>query len=451
MTEEATLVQPKNSWWRDHATSLVFAGFVVLLALLSIKYTYKAWESRSAIQRWQPQLLDLDNGEDIARKYQYPNPPVMAVLLYPLAKMPPVAMALSWYYLKVAMAFLAVLWTWQMVQGSGRLPWWSLLLAIGLSLRPIIGDLQHGNVNLLILLLCVGSLKLWMDGRDIGAGIVMALAISCKVTPGLFVFYFLIKRSWWTLAGVAIGLLLFLWPGLVPAAVLGWDANQTQLYSWFDEMVKPFVIEGKVTPEHNNQSLPGLVFRLFTYSPSFTTYVDNIWTPVEYHNLLNLDPVTAKRIVQAFMGLFALTMFFTCIQPRPTRRDGSEGKTNRTALVAEMGLVFLGMLLFSERTWKHHAVTLLVPWVVIAARFAQIPGWTREKGLLVGLTILSQLLMSLTSTGLLPDRIAKIGQVYGGFTIAFGLMSWAMLDIMVRGRGKATAAELSESRPRLAA
>lgn len=425
--------QSKTSWWRDHATHLVFAGFVILLALLSIKYTFKAFESRSAIQRWQPQLLDLDNGEDIARKYQYPNPPVMAVLLYPLAKMPPVAMALCWYYLKVAMAFLAVLWTWQMVQGRHRLPWWSLLLAIGLSLRPIVGDLQHGNVNLLILLLCVGSLKLWMEGFDIGAGIVMALAISCKVTPGLFIFYFLIKRSWWTLAGVGIGLLLFLWPGLVPAAVLGWDANQTQLYSWFEEMVKPFVIEGKVTPEHNNQSLPGLVFRLFTHSPSFTTYVDNIWTPVEYHNVLNLDPVTAKRIVQACMGLFALALFFTCIQLRPS---SEKVFTNRTALVAEMGLIFLGMLLFSERTWKHHAVTLLVPWVVIAARMAQIPGWTREKSLLVALTILSQVLMSLTSTGLLPDRIAKIGQVYGGFTIAFGLMSWAMLDIMVRGRSQ---------------
>ena len=231
--------QSNPSWWQQNASRVILAGFVVFLLLLSIKYTFKAFESRSAIQRWQPQLLDLDQGEDIARKYQYPNPPVMAVLLYPLAKMPPVAMALTWYYAKVAMAFLAVLWTWQMVEGSNKLPWWSLLLAIGLSLRPIIGDLQHGNVNLLILLLCVGSLKLWMSGKEVAAGIVMALAVSCKVTPALFIYYFLLKRSWWTMVGGAIGLALFLYPGFVPAAVLGWDANQTQLFSWFDETIRP--------------------------------------------------------------------------------------------------------------------------------------------------------------------------------------------------------------------
>lgn len=448
MAEIAGTGVASTNQWAKNATAWVFAGFVLVLALLSIKYTFKAFESRSAIQRWQPQLLDLDNGEDIARKYQYPNPPVMAVLLYPLAKMPPVAMALTWYYLKVGMAFLAVFWTWQMVQGPVGLPWWSLLLAIGLSLRPIIGDLQHGNVNLLILLLCVGSMKWWLEGKELGAGIVMALAISCKVTPGLFVFYFLIKRSWWSLVGVVLGLGLFLWPGLVPAAVLGWDANQKQLYSWYDEMVKPFVIEGKVTPEHNNQSLPGLVFRLLSHFPSFTTYVDNVYTPVEYHNLLDLDPVVSKRIVQAFMLGFALLMFVASGNPRPTRETPG---TDRVALVAEMGLVFLGMLLFSERTWKHHAVTLLVPWIVISARLAQLPTWNREKGLLVAVIVLSQVLMSLTSTGLLPDRMAKIGQVYGGFTIAFVLMSGAMVAIMTTTRQNRSVAQSTPPASKLAA
>jgi hypothetical protein len=423
--------QSNPSWWQNNASRVILSGFVVFLLLLSVKYTFKAFESRSAIQRWQPQLLDLDQGEDIARKYQYPNPPVMAVLLYPLAKMPPVAMALTWYYAKVAMAFLAVLWTWQMVEGSNKLPWWSLLLAIGLSLRPIIGDLQHGNVNLLILLLCVWSLKLWMGGREVAAGIVMALAVSCKVTPALFIYYFLLKRSWWTMVGGAIGLALFLYPGFVPAAVLGWDANQTQLFSWFDEMVKPFVIEGKVTPEHNNQSVPGLLFRLLSHFPSFTTYVDGVYTPVEYHNFLNLDPVITKRIVQATMLLFAAMMFLWC---RNSRSQAQTDAATRTAIVAEFGLVMLGMLIFSERTWKHHAVTLLVPWIALSARMAQIPTWNLERKFLFAVAVLGTILMSLTSTGLLPDRLAKLGQVYGGFTFAFLLLSWGMFVIMTSPR-----------------
>ena len=34
-------------------------------------------------------------------------------------------------------------------------------------------------------------------------------------------------------------------------------------------------------------------------------------------------------------------------------------------LTAEYSLVLVGMLLFSERTWKHHCVTLLLPFTVI--------------------------------------------------------------------------------------
>ena len=424
----------KSSWWQQNASRVILGGFVLLLLLLSVKYTFKALESRSAIQRWQPQLLDLDQGEDIARKYQYPNPPVMAVLLYPLAKLPPLAMALIWYYAKVGMAFLAVLWTWQMVEGSNKLPWYCLLLAIALSIRPIIGDLQHGNVNLLVLLLCVGSLKLWMNGNDLAAGIVMALAVSCKVTPALFIYYFLLKRSWWTMVGGAIGLALFLYPGFVPAAVLGWDANQTQLFSWFDEKVKPFIIEGKVTPEHNNQSVPGLLFRLLSEFPSFTSFVDGKYTPLEFHNFFNLDPVVTKRIVQLLMVGFAALMFLYC---RNSKTLAQTEATTRTALVAEFGLVLLGMLIFSERTWKHHAVILLIPWVVLSARLAQIPLWNFEKKFLVALLITCTLLMSLTSTGVFPQRFAKLGQVYGGFTFAFLLLSWAMIVIMKSpGRAK---------------
>ena len=98
------------------------------------------------------------------------------------------------------------------------------------------------------------------------------------------------------LAGCAGGLLLFLWPGFVPAAILGWDANQKQLGGWYMEMVHPFIVEGKVTSEHNNQSLPGLVSRLATHSPSFTTYIkdentgQDVQTPTEYDNLLDLKP-----------------------------------------------------------------------------------------------------------------------------------------------------------------
>jgi len=63
-------------------------ALALLLAALSVPYGAKVLKNRSAIRRWQPQVLDLGNGVDIAQRYNYPNPPVMAVLLYPLARRP---------------------------------------------------------------------------------------------------------------------------------------------------------------------------------------------------------------------------------------------------------------------------------------------------------------------------------------------------------------------------
>src|SRR5262249_31294652 len=135
------------------------AGLLVLFVGVSIQYSQKALANRGAISRWQPQLLGLGEGVDIAGRYNYPNPPVMALLLYPLAKLPPLAAALVWFYAKVATTLLAFRWVFRMAEGSGHtFPAWAKGLTIVLSLRPIIDDLQHGNVNLFILFLVVGAL-----------------------------------------------------------------------------------------------------------------------------------------------------------------------------------------------------------------------------------------------------------------------------------------------------
>src|SRR5207247_11057236 len=134
-------------------------------------------------------------------------------------------------------------------QQDGRLfPAWAKALTVLLSLRPIMGDLQHGNVNLFILFLVIASLYSFHRGRDWRAGVVLGLAIACKVTPALFVPYFLWKRAWKTLAGCGLGLVLFF--GVVPACFLGWQENAQQLRHWADGMVRPFVVHGIVTRQH---------------------------------------------------------------------------------------------------------------------------------------------------------------------------------------------------------
>lgn len=422
-------------------------GLVVFFLALSIPYGIKAWRNGSAFQRWQPQISALSEGVDIAQRFNYPNPPIMALLLYPLARLPVVlesmgvpakaastVAALCWFYIKVGLTLLALRWIFQLVEEKARpFPLWAKILTVLLALRPIMSDLQHGNVNLFILFLVVAALAAYQRGRDVLAGIVLGLAIACKVTPALFVPYLLWKRSWKALAGCTAGLVLFLWPGLVPAALMGWEHNERHLVSWYYDMVHPFVVEGKVTSEHHNQSLPGLVARLATHSPSFSTYIDNVYTPLRYDNLLDLSPPLARWLVKGCMGLFALMVVWVCRTPT-TPREGWR-------LSAEFSIILLGMLLFSERTWKHHCVTLALPFAVICYYLATAaPAWSL-RGYLIGSLAVTMLLMAATSNtaqdvAAHPERLsqlfAKQAQVYGTFVAAYFVLLAALIVLLRR-------------------
>src|SRR5262249_35204365 len=160
------------------------------------------------------------------------------------------------------------------------------------------------------LFLLIGGLTAFHRGRDFWAGVLLGLAIACKVTPALFLPYFLWKRSWKVLAGAAVGLALFLF--VVPSCFLGWNDNLTQLTGWVNNMIVPYTVHGVVTPEHNNQSLPGLLQRMLTHSPSFSTYINHKdYTPASFgslaafQNVVSWDPAVVRLLVKGCMVLFA--------------------------------------------------------------------------------------------------------------------------------------------------
>jgi alpha-1,2-mannosyltransferase len=408
-------------------------GLAVLFVGLSVQYSYKALYSghkdaghRSAILRWQEQLLqNVENEVDISKRYNYPNPPVMAVLLYPLAKLPALASALTWFYVKVALTMLALVWIFRLVETPERpFPAWGKGLTILLSLRPIMGDLQHGNVNLFILFLVIAFFTLFRCRRDALAGLVLGLAIACKVTPALFLPYLVWKRAWKTLAGSVVGLALFLYPGLVPGLILGFAENDHQVRSWYHGMVQPF-LEGTVTSEHNNQSLPGLLTRLLTHSPSFSEYdAADQKQPTAFHNVLDLDPAIVRGLVKGGIGLFALLVVWTCQTPTQPRQGWRLG--------AEFAIVLLGMLLFSERTWKHHAVTLTLPFAVLCYYLSACQPSGHLRTFVIAALVGSALLMATTATGLLPDELAKLAQVYGAYVMVYGVLLLALAVLLLR-------------------
>jgi len=415
----------------------LWLGLLAFFVVTSIPYALKIKEDdhKSAILRWRNQLQSMQDGEDIYDRHVYPNPPIMALILIPIVNwpesvgLPPQAAALGWFALKALMAMFVFRWVFTMLETpQNPFPLWAKALTVLLSLRPIAGDLSHGNVNLFILFLVTAALYCWHNKRDFWGGVLLALAISCKVTPALFVPYLIWKRAWTALAGVAIGMALFFWPGLIPALCLGWDGHAQQLESWIRGMVRPFLVEGVVWSEHNNQSIPGLVYRLTTHSPSFSTYVDHVYTPTRYDNLFDWGIPAARWCIKGCMALFVGLIVWTC-KPRWKPMEGESVSVPR---MAEYSLIVLGMLLFSERTWKHHCVTLVLPFAVLCYYLAR--GWaeTRLRNGLIAMLVMVFLLMSSTSTSLLGRDGGKLAQVYGAYVFAYLLLVATLAFVLKR-------------------
>jgi hypothetical protein len=414
-------MQAVVGWFASITRRQFVIGLTVLFAVVSLQYTFKVLElrdgkqNRSAILRWREQLQQLDSGENIYERFTYPNPPIMALMLRPLAELPPLAGALIWFYMKVALAALSLAGIVRMIATDDEpFPPWAIGLGVVLSLRPVLGDLSHGNVNLLILFLVVATLFAYSSEWDFTAGVILALAIACKVTPALFVGYFLWKRSWRCLIGCGVGLALFF--VIIPGALLGWLENLEFLSSWIKNMITPFVVGGVVTSDHPNQSLPGLISRLLTESPSFSTYVNDVYTPAAYHNWLSLSSAAARWIVKGCMAVFVGLVMWRCRTPSDVRRGWRPA--------AEWAIIVLGMLLFSERTWKHHCVTLALPYFVLCHRLVHDVAMRRR---IVAVLIVAQAFIASTSTGLLPDDWAELAQVYGAYVGAFATLLFGLV------------------------
>lgn len=347
-------------------------------------------QTKTAFLRWRTQILGeetpgrgripgLITGEDVYVAYNYPNPPIMPLLLWPLAVLPATLGAMLFFILKVGLGVCIVIWSMRLCRHAygQALPIWSWITVTILSLHPLLGDLSHGNVNIVIAFFVTAALELYRRDRFGWAGLALSLAIAAKITPALFLGYFAWKaciqlydrfqaRTSTPLTGRNGGgpprllctcmLGLILWWFIVPGAILGWNHNLKLMNSWYEGMVRPFLVEGKITSEHANQSLPGTITRLFTNSASAIEYdEDNRPYMARQDNLADIGPANAKFVTRLFQAMWVGAVVLLCWH---RSRWG-------LGAAAEMSMVMLGMLLFSERTWKHHAVVLVLPFAVI--------------------------------------------------------------------------------------
>ena len=233
--------------------------------------------------------------------------------------------------------------------GGNVLPGALLLIGAGWFF-PVIGDIQEGQMNLLMLLPLAAGL--WMAqeeslGGDVAAGLLVAMAICIKVTPLAFLAYFLYRRRW--IIGAAIVGGIGIWIFLVPAIFFGWSQNITWLGQWGHIMIAPYILHDKIK-FGNGESIPEFILRLFAHVPAWKTMHNGV-VHNHYLTLIRLPQKTAHLIGRIVVLIIAIGGIWWARKKLPSLR------TRRYAM--EIACVGMFMLWASERTWVPHYVTLI--------------------------------------------------------------------------------------------
>ncbi len=281
----------------------------------------------------------------------YLYPPVLAFLAIPLTWVPFPFNGIIWYGLSLVSLF-GILYLAESFRQTKKFPSisWSCTLPVFLLILimyvPIQNELKNGQVNLIVLFLCMISLHQYAWNNRLFSAIALALALSIKPLPILILFYFLIRRAW-RMIGAAILLMAALF--LLPYFTMG-NALFSAYQLYFDTMFN-------VLPAEN---FPKGTHQIQTTLYDFSAYIF-AWRTL-----------AAREILNAVLLLAILLLDLVWVQKHETER-------NRILAWSVYLLASLWMMPVSE---KHHLVLLIPPvyWIGAEALYGN-PKYTNHLGL----------------------------------------------------------------------
>ncbi len=289
--------------------------------------------------------------------------PMSALYWAPLALVPPrVGMAFR-YLTALGCLGLTFRWLWLMTT-RGRQPeagrrWAVTVASLFLAIHYLIRDFDDGGPHVILLAILIGGIYCIWRGREKLGALWLGLGIAVKITPGLFLPYFLWKRQWrllgYTCGATALWILL---PALWMGSASWWKHqqqwNQVALSVLHDS---PDSLREDNEQRVQNQALkPAIMRYLLTYPAGHPLRLDQ----PGYFDFLNWSPAAANRT--ANLALVGLMGVFCWRSRQPWNR--SEPRI----MIGEISGLLLLVLLFSPVTWLQHFVFALpaILWIVAA-------------------------------------------------------------------------------------
>lgn len=344
----------------------------------------------------------------------FPNPPPVMLVFAPLTALSRSHAAMVWALAKPLMALVIFACFMGIVRNAGRkIPELLLWLALFAWFWPVLGDIQGGQTNLLMLLPLAGALLLAQNPRpwaQWAAGLLLALAVTVKVTPLAFLAYFLFRQRWRLALATGVG--LGLWLVIVPGLAFGFEQNNTWLIQWCCVMVIPYG-QGHLRLIEGSQSVPGFLLRILRHVPAY--HVDG--TPYYLH-LLALSEAGVVWMVRLVLGIVAVGGVAWAWRSMPDFRT--------PRYLKEIACIGIFMTWASHWSWVPHFVILLpalLATAMIAGDAQNSPG-ARHRALAA--LLLAAFMLLLTSD------LPKIVSTHGGpLSRALSVALWASVALGV--------------------
>jgi len=274
--------------------------------------------------------------------YLYPPPSLLllypfAFLSYEAARRAMLAANQLLTLLFIYIFFFKVMrWKWQE-------PFLALALVYTLTFHALGETLDHGQVNLLVLvLIAISWYALKEDRGPLWAALPLSLSIVIKLYPALLLLYLLLKRKYhvllWTLA--LLGAYSLVAGILLPRAV------------WSDWLTRVVASGGYGQPT------------LYLFSPaapwnfSLNGFAARLFLPNEYTPVLFPSPAAARIVPYCLAVLLLLALVgLGWLARRSPDRDGR--------IDLELSLWLATMFMVAPLSWEHHLVFVL-PAVLVA-------------------------------------------------------------------------------------
>lgn len=215
--------------WDWHARLRRLFTIVILVVIAVAEFPTDEFEYDRDFPAFYHAAVAVVRGGDIYtdKLGGYIYPPMLAVLMTPLAPLGIELASQAWYVINLGLIAWAIVLAQREISGRfgverrPRLVWGVALTTVAVMAEPIRRELRHGQVDVLTLLAFLLALR-WAERRPLVAGLIVGVASAIKYQSLIVLFYALIRGRWRMAGGCVAGLAVAL---LGPAAVVGWDRN----------------------------------------------------------------------------------------------------------------------------------------------------------------------------------------------------------------------------------